>query len=204
MSASAPVQILGAGLTGMSAGVHLGGDYEIHERQDRVGGLATTVEEDGYRFDRTGHLLHLRHGDIRRWVLNLLQGDVIEVQRRSRVFSHGVATRYPYQANTFGLPPQVAYECLDGFLRALAKRDAAPEPETFEQFCLTNFGEGFSKHFMIPFNSTSARHVGRVVFAIRAAPRASGRDRRCGGTARQGARIQYRVLLSATGYQCAE
>lgn len=153
MSARPPVQILGAGLAGMSAGHHLGGDYEIHERQDRPGGHAITVEENGYRFDRTGHLLHLRHEDIRRWVLRLLPDTAIEVQRRSRVFSHGVYTRYPYQANTFGLPPQVAYECLDGFLRTLAEQDAAPEPETFEQFCLAYFGEGFSKHFMIPFNS---------------------------------------------------
>ncbi len=153
MSASPPIQILGAGLTGMSAGHHLGGDYEIHERQDRPGGHAVTVEEDGYRFDRTGHLLHLRHASIRRWVLKLLPDAAIEVQRRSRIFSHGVYTRYPYQANTFGLPPKVACECLLGFLRSQARRSTTPKPETFEQFCLAHFGEGFSKHFMIPYNS---------------------------------------------------
>lgn len=150
---SAPVQILGAGLTGMSAGYHLGQDYEIHEKADRPGGLVVTVEECGYRFDRTGHLLHLRDAETRRWVEGLLGGDFVEVQRKSRVFSYGVYTRYPYQANTYGLPPRVAFECLSGYIQALQAQERVPEPENFEQFCLRYFGEGFSKHFMIPYNS---------------------------------------------------
>ena len=28
----------------------------------------------------------------------------------------------------------------------------APEPRNFEEFCLKFFGEGFSRHFMIPYN----------------------------------------------------
>lgn len=150
--ASAPIQILGAGLTGMSAAHHLGGGYELHERQDRAGGHVITLEQDGYRFDRTGHLLHLRDDAIRAWVEELLAGRLVSVQRNSRVFSHGVYTRYPYQANTYGLPPQVAYECLQGYLTARERIDQVPEPKTFEQFCLKYFGEGFSKHFMIPYN----------------------------------------------------
>ena len=34
------------------------------------------------------------------------------------IWSHGVYTRYPFQANMHGLPPQVAYDCLMGFLEA--------------------------------------------------------------------------------------
>ena len=149
---AAPVQILGAGLTGMSAGHHLGQDYQIHERAEKPGGLVVTLEEDGYRFDRTGHLLHLRDAGIRAWIEQLLGGEAIEIRRKSRVFSHGIYTRYPYQANTYGLPPQVAFDCLYGFLQALEKQPRVPEPENFEQFCFEYFGEGFSRHFMIPYN----------------------------------------------------
>ena len=116
---AAPIQILGAGLTGMSAAHHLGSDCEIHERLSGPGGHAITRQKDGYRFDRTGHLLHLRDDGIRAWVTGLLGDDSVQVQRNSRVFSHGVYTRYPYQANTFGLPPEVANECILGFLQAL-------------------------------------------------------------------------------------
>lgn len=151
-----PIAILGAGLTGMSAAHHLGGDardYVVYERLGHVGGHAITLEERGYRFDRTGHLLHLRDPDIKKWVGKMFgEGHLLHIHRRSLVFSHGRYTRYPYQANTFGLPPEVAFECLKGYLEARAKPwDKAPE--NFEEFCLQHFGEGFSKHFMIPYNA---------------------------------------------------
>jgi protoporphyrinogen oxidase len=148
----APIQILGAGLTGLSAAHHLQSGYDLHERLGHAGGHVITLEQDGFRFDRTGHLLHLRDQDIRAWVTKLLGDRLVNVHRKSRVWSQGVYTRYPYQANTFGLPAQTAYECLMGYLEAQKKLASAPEPRTFEEFCLTHFGEGFSKHFMIPYN----------------------------------------------------
>ncbi len=152
---TAPIQILGAGLTGMSAARHLadaGADYDLHERLGHVGGHAITTEHDGFRFDRTGHLLHLRDPQIRAWVEKLVGHDSVVVQRKSRIWSQGTYTRYPYQANTFGLPPDIAYECLMGYFEALRNEAATPAPKTFEDFCFKFFGAGFSKHFMIPYN----------------------------------------------------
>lgn len=149
-----PVVVLGAGLTGMSAAYHLrqqGVEHRIFERAPSPGGLAVTVEQDGFRFDRTGHLLHLRDPDMTKLAHELLGDDVLTIQRRSVVWSHGRYTRYPYQANTFGLPPAIAYECLMGFLQA-RQRTWQGEPRDFEEFCHRHFGEGFSKHFMIPYN----------------------------------------------------
>ncbi|MCS6898731.1 MAG: FAD-dependent oxidoreductase [Myxococcales bacterium] len=153
-SSSVPVLILGAGLAGLSAAWHLrrqGVKCRLLERQSQVGGHAVTVEEEGYRFDRTGHLLHLRDEEIRGWIHRLLGERLLTVQRRSRVYSHGVYTRYPFQANTYGLPPEVAHECIMGFLEA-QKTPPSQEPEHFEAFCLAHFGQGFSRHFMLPYN----------------------------------------------------
>ncbi len=148
----APIQILGAGLTGMSAAHHLKSGFAIHERLGHPGGHVITLEEQGYRFDRTGHLLHLRDPGIRAWIEGLLGDELRSVARRSRIFSQGVYTRYPYQANTFGLPAQTAFECLSGYLAARERESQTPEPRNFEEFCLKFFGEGFSRHFMIPYN----------------------------------------------------
>ena len=137
---------------GLSAAHHLDAPYVVHERQPGPGGHVVTVEEDGFRFDRTGHLLHLRRPDVREWVTELLGDQLLEVERNSRVFSHGRYTRYPYQANTYGLPPEIAFECLRTFLEAAEVMDTVPEPATFEEFCLKHFGTGFSEHFMIPYN----------------------------------------------------
>src|SRR5690606_11852624 len=90
--------------------------------------------------------------DVRRDVLNWIGEDHVEVARRSMVFSHGTYTRYPYQANTFGLPPDVANACLLGFIQAHFRKDK-PEAGTFEEFCRAHFGDGISDHFMIPYNS---------------------------------------------------
>lgn len=155
---ASPVVVLGAGLTGLSAAWHLrraGGVCRVFERADRPGGHAVTLDDDGFRFDRTGHLLHLRDAEMRRLALSWIGDDWVEVERRSMIWSSGVYTRYPFQANTLGLPPAVAYECVVGFVRAqLAKeRGEAPTPQNFEQYCLVHFGEGISRHFMIPYNT---------------------------------------------------
>ncbi|NUQ77757.1 MAG: FAD-dependent oxidoreductase [Polyangiaceae bacterium] len=150
-----PIAVLGAGLTGMSAAYHAGRagvPCRTFERLPHPGGHAITLEEDGYRFDRTGHLLHLRDPAMRELALEWIGGDHLEIDRRSMIWSNGVYTRYPFQANTFGLPPAVAYECLHGFIKAHFAKEK-PAPQNFEEFCLSHFGEGISRHFMIPYNT---------------------------------------------------
>lgn len=150
-----PLAILGAGLTGMNAALELrarGVDHRLFEKLAEPGGHAVTIEDDGFRFDRTGHLLHLRDPAMRERVLGWIGDDHCIVQRRSVIWSNGVYTRYPFQANTFGLPPDVAYECVMGFLAAHFAPEK-PAPENFAEFCRIHFGDGFSRHFMIPYNS---------------------------------------------------
>jgi protoporphyrinogen oxidase len=151
----APVVLLGAGLTGLSAALELeraGVPYRLLEKLAWSGGHAITTLDEGYRFDRTGHLLHLRDAGLRAEVLDWLGGDCREIQRKSRVWSHGVYTRYPFQANTFGLPPAVANECVLGFVKAHFEARGA-EPKNFEEYCLAHFGAGITKHFMLPYNA---------------------------------------------------
>jgi protoporphyrinogen oxidase len=152
---AAPVVILGGGLTGISTAAHLRAPWRLFEREERLGGHARTDERDGFRFDKTGHWLHLRDPAVKRLVDQLLPGRMQPIARRARIFSHGVLTRYPYQANLYGLPPEVIKECLLGVVDAkltAASSSTAGEPRNFEEYCLRHFGAGISKHFMIPYN----------------------------------------------------
>jgi len=58
----AKIVIIGAGLTGLSAAYHLEkrgfSDYLLFEKEPSVGGLCRSVQQDGFTFDYTGHLLH--------------------------------------------------------------------------------------------------------------------------------------------------
>ena len=149
------VIVLGAGLTGLSAALELqsrGVDFLVVEREQQVGGHTATIEDSGYRFDRTGHLLHLRNHDRRERILSLLDEPPLTFHRESLVFSEGVYTKYPYQANTFGLPVESAYACVMGFLQAQQRRNI-PEPDNFEQYCRTHFGDAIAERFMLPYNS---------------------------------------------------
>ena len=148
------IAILGAGLTGLSAALEcqrVGADYLLFERDSETGGLARTTSEAGYRFDRTGHLLHLRDAALRAEVLDWLGPDTRTIQRESRIWSNGVYTQYPFQSNTYGLPSKVAYDCVLGFVRA-QQSPRYPKPRNFEEHCRTYFGDAISEHFMIPYN----------------------------------------------------
>ena len=148
------VLVLGAGLTGMSAALELsarGVDYTLVEREAEAGGLAVTVEENAYRFDRTGHLLHFRDDAHRDRTLALLDEPPLELHRESLVYSNHVFTRYPYQCNTLGLPADDAYECLIGFIRAHS-RTPKPIAKNFEDYCRIHFGDAITEQFMLPYN----------------------------------------------------
>lgn len=157
---ASPVIIVGGGLTGLSAGLHLGNKlpWRLFEKDDRTGGHARTELIRGFYFDKTGHWLHLRDPNIKSLVSELFPGgeparELVPVARKARVFSHGALLRYPFQANLFGLPADVISECLLGFIRA-AYDPASQEASTdFEDYCRKRFGAGIARHFMIPYNA---------------------------------------------------
>jgi protoporphyrinogen oxidase len=150
--ADARVVILGGGLTGLSTAYHLRRPWLLVEKEARLGGHARTDETRGFYFDKTGHWLHLRDPYTKALVEELLPGQLVPVERKARIFSHGALTRYPFQANLHGLPPEVVSECLLEFLRARSDPASLEPPKNFEDFCLKQFGSGISRHFMIPYN----------------------------------------------------
>lgn len=146
--------ILGGGLTGISAALHLSTSWVLLEKNDRLGGHARTDERDGYFFDKTGHWLHLRDPYTQKLIADLLGDKMTRVERKARIFSSGALTRFPYQANLHGLPPDVANECLLGFVQSwhTAQTTTLSPPANFEEFIHQRFGPGIARHFMIPYN----------------------------------------------------
>jgi protoporphyrinogen oxidase len=151
------VLVLGAGLAGLSAALHLGERYRLLERSERPGGLCRTEARDGFLFDATGHWLHLRDPEVRRLAEEVLPSGWLAVERRAGIFSNGVFTRYPYQVNTHGLPARVVAENVLGFIEAHHGEKGRPlrerEPRTFGEFILRHLGEGFARNFMFPYNT---------------------------------------------------
>lgn len=150
--------IIGAGLAGLSCALHLNRPALVVEAAPHVGGKAMSEQFDGFTFDVTGHWLHLRDPAMRALALKLCGDEhFLRISRISRIWSHGVYTRYPYQANTWGLPPDVIKECVMGAIEADRRRPPTTrledEPENFADWIRYYFGEGIARHFMIPYNA---------------------------------------------------
>ncbi|GIW53767.1 MAG: hypothetical protein KatS3mg082_0171 [Nitrospiraceae bacterium] len=100
----------------------------------------------------TGHLLHFRQPAIRALVERLLDGRLEQHRRRAYIYSHGTYTEYPFQVNTYGLPPEVIRECLLGFIATLTNpaSPGPPEERSFKAWILDNLGGGYGEAFHGP------------------------------------------------------
>jgi protoporphyrinogen oxidase len=154
------IVILGGGLAGLSTALHLkkaGYDnYQLFEKEARVGGLTRSELVNGFTLDYTGHLLHFKDQNIKELVLGLLGDNIGFIERNSWIYSKNVFTRYPFQNNTFGLPEDIIKECITGFVEAKygsnGNNQTSNDAQTFEDWINKNFGSGIAKHFMLPYN----------------------------------------------------
>jgi len=139
--------ILGGGLSGLSACYH--GNGVIYEKSHEAGGQANSNEEDGFIFDEGIHVMHTKN----KYILGLMDTLKVDMEIRDRnawIFSHGAMTRFPFQANTFGLPEAIVRDCVDGFIEnSFVDRNII---KNYEDWLYYMFGKGIANHFMIPYS----------------------------------------------------
>ena len=145
------IVIIGGGLAGLSAGHHLAElDPVVLEREPSLGGLCRSFTQDGFTFDCTGHLIHLKDAYTKELIARLLPDAFGSHERLAAIYSKETLTPYPFQANTYGLPPEVVRDCIVGFVETLKTPGATSA--NFHEWNLRTFGEGIAKHFMLPYN----------------------------------------------------
>lgn len=82
------VIVLGAGLSGLSAADLLsekGIEVIVIERENHPGGLAATFRRNGFHYDCGPHRFHTRKPELLEYVSKLLPGELIELERLSRI-----------------------------------------------------------------------------------------------------------------------
>jgi len=87
------VVVIGGGLAGASAAYHLlDHDPIIFERESSIGGLCRSFTQDGFTFDCTGHLIHLKNDYVKALVSRLLPDAFNSHERLAAIYSQSTIT----------------------------------------------------------------------------------------------------------------
>lgn len=154
------VVILGAGPTGLGAGYRLQElghtDFTLYERHPYIGGLAHSFTDPaGFTWDIGGHVMFSHYTYYDRCFERLMGQEFTLNNRESWVRMMNRWVPYPFQNNVRYLPPEIAFECIAGLIKAQHGKGRVPsarEARNFGEFIDAVFGEGIAKHFMRPYN----------------------------------------------------
>jgi protoporphyrinogen oxidase/predicted dehydrogenase len=149
-SSSIGTAILGGGPAGLTAAYVLGRRGRpgaVFEADGTVGGIAKTVEFNGYRFDLGGHRFFTKLQPVQKLWEEILAGELLTRPRLSRIYYNGKYFSYPIQAkDVVGRLGMVeSTRCALSYLWASRHRNS--EAETFEDWVTTRFGRRLYEAF---------------------------------------------------------
>jgi protoporphyrinogen oxidase len=136
--------VLGAGPAGLtSAWVLARGGHRatVMEADGAVGGIAKTVEFDGYRFDLGGHRFYTKILPVRRLWEEMLGSELLTRPRLSRIYYRGRLFSYPLRAHDVFKGLGVVESTLSALSYLYWRyRLRRVRPATFEEWVVGRFG----------------------------------------------------------------
>jgi protoporphyrinogen oxidase len=138
------VVVMGAGPAGLTATYELlkhGVPVTVVEKDPKqVGGLARTVEQNGYRFDIGGHRFFSKNGEVEGLWTEILGSEMLTRDRLSRIYYRGRFFAYPIKAANalWNLGPVEAFLCMASYARA--RLQPVKNPRTLEEWVRNQFG----------------------------------------------------------------
>lgn len=152
------IAVLGGGITGLVT-THLlcerGHEVSCLEASSRTGGLCQSETVDGFVADRAGgHIIFSKDQEVLDFALSLLEPvGYHTTERNTFIYYKGNHVQYPFENGLCDLDPEDTFTCLNGYIEAqFARRQGAPEPDNFHDWCLWRFGDGICNIFMHPYN----------------------------------------------------
>ena len=114
----------------------------VLEADGTVGGIAKTVEFDGYRFDLGGHRFYTKLQPVQRMWTDMLGDEFLTRQRMSRIFYRGRFFNYPLKAQDVfrGLGVVESTRCAISYFY-WRRRMRNVTPHSFEDWVVRRFGK---------------------------------------------------------------
>jgi len=148
--------ILGAGLTGLSCGYKLGmykKNIIILEKNNYIGGLATSFEKDGFVFDVGPHRFHSKEQNLIDFVQNEINIPLIERKKITKLYFKNRYYEYPFKIEDLlkGLDLKIKIKSLYDFIYANFKKGIVKEDDSFEGYVKSRFGKTIYDIFFGPY-----------------------------------------------------
>lgn len=147
---NARVGILGGGISGIALAAYLDDDVEILEKRDRIGGLCSTVIEDGFTFDAAGpHIMFSKNKEVLNLMVEALGDNVHQKRRENKIWFKGRLVKYPFENDLAALSKEDNFDCIYGYI---VNPRANDEPQSLAGWSYRTFGAGISEKYFIPYN----------------------------------------------------
>ena len=160
--------VLGGGPAGLTAGYLLGQANRsalVFEAEDQVGGIAKTVERDGYRFDLGGHRFFTKSIEVETLWHEVLGDEFLRRPRMSRIYWNNRYLDYPLRGPDVirKLGPVELMRCMASYARAALRRNKTDD--SLEDWVSNRFGRRLIELF---FKSYTEKVWGVPTTEIRA------------------------------------
>lgn len=157
------VLILGAGLAGLACALELSRSpyfkITLLEKQPQVGGLAKSIQRDGFVFDLGPHRFHTRKKWILKWIAEVLKGldtEMIRKERVSRIFLKRRFFDWPlnFSQALKTMPIGISLRAGLDYLRADFSRKLGlkRQESSYEDWVKNRFGQTLYQIFFADFN----------------------------------------------------
>ncbi len=138
--------VMGAGPGGLATGYWLakhGIPVTVLERAPFVGGLARTVERDGFKFDIGGHRWFSKVDEVNDFYKEIIADETVWVRRISRIYFDGKYIDYPLEiSNALAAigPVKAAQAVVDYGRSAWARRSRTTPIDSMEEAYIDQYG----------------------------------------------------------------
>lgn len=142
------IGVLGGGISGLFTAYFLGGDVEVLEADERVGGLARCFGGEGFRSDIGGHILFSKDKEALAHELAVLGDNRRRGVRANKILYKGLHVKYPFENGIDVLPKEDIVHILHSFIDNPHKA----APSNFREWMYHVFGDGLTDRYLLPYN----------------------------------------------------